>query len=406
MKQANGVRFAMLTAALAVLAGCGGNTAVSTVPTETSVQTTSGTTTEAVHDETTAATEVTAAADTATTTVTTEAAPVTTTTTATTEATSETTTEETTPETKEEQTAEPITEEYDRLGHGIDVKGCEYKELEYSDAIDEADDEKSILLKEFIYAYSPSEMREGMGYCGVKFGGYTSYDFDCDGRDEYIINMQYTNVMGTPVGSCQLYYMEDDGSVTLLHNAAYSIIDLWDFDGLVLFEVHPDHTNGIYGGDREILRAYDGEEPTFVFSSHGDETRFVEESGYIYDYAGHMNGPYYAVVTPELEFLWITRDDLTTDDLMECAKTDTYITDWLNERETTADDVLEAFTVGHIVYCLRIKSDRENGSWYTLTPDGAWEGMQSYISESSEYFIGKQAGAIHGIDLRKLNIIK
>ena len=401
MKQANVMRFALLISALAVLGSCGGNTAVSTIPNETSVQTTSGTTTEAVRDETTAAAEVTAAATvTATTTVTTEAAPVTPTTTATTEATSEATTEETTPETKEEQTAEPVIEEYDRLGHGIDVKGCEYKELEYSIVIDEQGEEKNSLLEDFLRTFYPHDMRDGMGYCGIKFGGYTSYDFDCDGRDEYIISMQYTNVMGETVGSCQLYYMEDDGSSCMLHNAAYSIIDLWDFDGLVLFEVHPDHTNGIYGGDREILRSYDGEEPVFVFSSHGDETCFVEKSGYIYNYAGHMNGPYYAIVTPELEFLWITRDDLTMDDIMGCAKTDTYITDWLNEHNVTADDVLEAFTIGHIVYCLRVKSERENGSWYTLTPD---ENGEDYVSQ---YRLGKQAGIIHGIDLKKLNIIK
>ena len=198
--------------------------------------------------------------------------------------------------------------------------------------------------------------------------------------------------------------MEDDGRTYLLHNAAYETIDLWDFDGLVLFRLQPDFTNGIYGGDAEIFRAYDGEDPVFVFSSHGEDTRFVEESGYIYDVVGHMEGPYYAVVTPGNEFLWISRDDLTTDDLMECAKTDTYITDWLNEQNVTAEDILEAYTVGHLDYCIRIKSEYENGTWYTVSGSGAWSGAQGYISENNDHYTGKQAKVIHGIDLRKLNI--
>lgn len=379
MKLTKRVHCVLLIFALAALSSCGGNSAVTSTSAEIPTQTIDEMTTGAVT------------ATTKDTTVT----PM--------------TTEPTTSETTAETTVLPISEDYDKLGRGIDVISCEYKELKYSTDIDDPYDNKSRLINEFLRGYVLPERYddfEDYGYSGVEFGGYTSYDFDCDGKEEYIIRMSYTTNIGMPYISCQLFYMEDDGSSWLLHGAAYSLLNLWDFGGLVLFEVHPDHTNGIYGGDSRILRAYDGEEPLFVFSSHGDDTCFVEESGYIYDYVGHMYGPYYAVVTPDREFLWITRDDLTTDELMECAKTDTFITEWLNEQNIAKDDILEAFTIGHLDYCLRVKDEREHGSWYTLSDHGAWQGMQTYISEDNEYYIGKQAKTVHGIDLKKLNIIE
>ncbi len=396
MKQKNGIRCAEIILALAVLSGCGSNTAVTGTKTETSAVTSATT-------ETTTAAPASAA-----TTAQKETTPETTKEATTTET---TTTEATTMEatSAEETAAAPVREDYDRSGHGIDVIGCEYKELEYSTDLDDTDDEKSRIIDDFLRMYVPPEGFEdtafAFGYCGVMFGGYISYDFDCDGKDEYIISMPYTNVMGESLSSCILYYIEDDGNCHLLHGAAYPMIDLWDFGGLVLFEVHPDWSNGIYGGDSQILRAYDGESPAFVFSSHGDDTRFVEESGYFFDYAGHMYGPYYAVVTPEREFLWITRDDLTADELMECAQTDTYITDWLEEQGMTAESVLEAYTVGHLSYCVLVKSEDEREQWYTLTPDGSWGGTQSYISEDGEHFVGELPKTIHGVDLRKLNIV-
>ena len=294
-------------------------------------------------------------------------------------------------------------------GTGMDVRGCEKKSILPTEDLESLPfRDKVNEIVDYINSSHSELLDMGIGAESVAFHEALLYDFDLDGREEAIVSLYYLCRFSqddplTEWRTDTVWYIDDDGESYELTHMGLASDYILDFGNTIWFTVFNDPN---YGGGTLWLRARDGEAPGSLFG-YKNYCYYDDRYGFVCVSAHIMMGQYYLVVASDGSVKYIGQDDLTLDEFRECCEKDSALNRSLEKLGTDISKVKEVYTLGYLTYCVKVE-ENDNESWHTLYdgdlmtgPSTPMIGYPGYYDEEDE-----SVEAVHGINLRKLNIIE